>query len=45
MTYMEVPEDKFLDPVVTMDDFLEAVNNTQPSVSEEEIKKFLQFME
>ncbi|KAJ8316836.1 hypothetical protein KUTeg_004740 [Tegillarca granosa] len=27
------------------DDFLEAVNNTRPSVSEEEIKKFLQFME
>ncbi|XP_024114694.1 vacuolar protein sorting-associated protein 4B [Oryzias melastigma] len=45
MTWMEVPGDKLLEPVVSMTDMLRSVGNTKPTVNEQDLEKLKQFTE
>ena len=40
MNWINVPGDRLLEPPVTMDDFLKAVNNTRPTVNIANLKQF-----
>ncbi|CAK6956066.1 Hypothetical predicted protein [Scomber scombrus] len=45
MTWMELPEDKLLEPVVCMADMLRSLANTKPSVNEQDLGKLQKFTE
>ena len=43
MSWMSVPRDKLLEPRVTIRDFLKSLQNTQPTVHADDLKKFEDF--
>ncbi|GFS23490.1 vacuolar protein sorting-associated protein 4B [Elysia marginata] len=45
MTWMEVPGNKLLEPIVSMSDMLMALSNTKPSVNENDLKRLEEFTE
>lgn len=45
MTWMEVPGDKLLEPVVSMADMLRSLTNTKPTVNEQDLEKLQKFTE
>lgn len=45
MTWMDVPGDKLLEPLVSMNDFLRSLQNSKPSVNKEDLKKQDKFTE
>uniref|UniRef100_A0A668ACM7 vesicle-fusing ATPase n=1 Tax=Myripristis murdjan TaxID=586833 RepID=A0A668ACM7_9TELE len=45
MTWMEVPGEKLLEPVVCMADMLRSLSNTKPTVNEQDLKKLEKFTE
>uniref|UniRef100_W5K2U0 vesicle-fusing ATPase n=1 Tax=Astyanax mexicanus TaxID=7994 RepID=W5K2U0_ASTMX len=45
MTWMEVPGDKLLEPVVSMPDMLRSLSNTKPTVNEQDLEKLRKFTE
>ncbi len=40
MSWMEVPGDKLLEPKVSVDDFLQSLKNTRPTVNADDLKRF-----
>ncbi|XP_025786853.1 vacuolar protein sorting-associated protein 4B [Puma concolor] len=45
MTWMDVPGDKLLEPVVCMSDMLRSLSNTKPTVNEHDLLKLKKFTE
>uniref|UniRef100_A0A665UB94 vesicle-fusing ATPase n=1 Tax=Echeneis naucrates TaxID=173247 RepID=A0A665UB94_ECHNA len=45
MTWMEVPGEKLLEPVVCMSDMLRSLSNTKPTVNEQDLDKLKKFTE
>nr|XP_056710971.1 vacuolar protein sorting-associated protein 4B [Euleptes europaea] len=45
MTWMDVPGDKLLEPVVSMADMLRSLANTKPTVNEQDLEKLKKFTE
>ncbi|KAG8133230.1 hypothetical protein E2320_011042 [Naja naja] len=45
MTWMDVPGDKLLEPVVCMADMLRSLANTKPTVNEQDLEKLKKFTE
>ncbi|XP_034560687.1 vacuolar protein sorting-associated protein 4B-like [Notolabrus celidotus] len=45
MTWMDVPGDKLLEPIVCMDDMLRSLANTKPTVNEDDLGKLTKFTE
>ncbi|KAM9308618.1 vacuolar protein sorting-associated protein 4B [Gastrophryne carolinensis] len=45
MTWMEVPGDKLLEPVVCMADMLRSLANTKPTVNDQDLEKLQKFTE
>ncbi|KAG2458541.1 VPS4B protein, partial [Polypterus senegalus] len=45
MTWMDVPGDKLLEPVVSMSDMLRSLANTKPTVNEQDLEKLRKFTE
>ncbi|XP_012730645.2 vacuolar protein sorting-associated protein 4B isoform X1 [Fundulus heteroclitus] len=45
MTWMEVPGEKLLEPVVSMPDMLRSLSNTKPTVNEQDLGKLKKFTE
>ncbi|XP_044216525.1 vacuolar protein sorting-associated protein 4B-like [Thunnus albacares] len=45
MTWMEVPGEKLLEPVVCMADMLRSLSNTKPTVNEQDLEKLQKFTE
>lgn len=45
MTWMDVPGEKLLEPVVCMADMLRSLSNTKPTVNEEDLEKLKKFTE
>ncbi|TWW57623.1 vacuolar protein sorting-associated protein 4B-like isoform X1 [Takifugu flavidus] len=45
MTWMDVPGEKLLEPVVCMDDMLRSLANTKPTVNEQDLDKLKKFTE
>uniref|UniRef100_A0A5F4WK84 Vacuolar protein sorting 4 homolog B n=1 Tax=Callithrix jacchus TaxID=9483 RepID=A0A5F4WK84_CALJA len=45
MTWMDVPGDKLLEPVVSMSDMLRSLSNTKPTVNEHDLLKLKKFTE
>merc|ERR1712002_141373 len=45
MTWMEVPGEKLLEPVVCMSDMLRSQSNTKPTVNEQDLDKLKKFTE
>ncbi|XP_007898715.1 vacuolar protein sorting-associated protein 4B [Callorhinchus milii] len=45
MTWIDVPGEKLLEPVVSMDDMLRSLTNTKPTVNDEDLKKLKKFTE
>uniref|UniRef100_A0A673C2Z8 vesicle-fusing ATPase n=1 Tax=Sphaeramia orbicularis TaxID=375764 RepID=A0A673C2Z8_9TELE len=45
MTWVDVPGDKLLEPVVSMDDMLRSLSNTKPTVNEQDLDKLKKFTE
>uniref|UniRef100_A0A8C6PK07 vesicle-fusing ATPase n=1 Tax=Nothobranchius furzeri TaxID=105023 RepID=A0A8C6PK07_NOTFU len=45
MTWMDVPGDKLLEPVVSMADMLRSLSNTKPTVNEHDLEKLKKFTE
>uniref|UniRef100_A0AAX7TEG5 vesicle-fusing ATPase n=1 Tax=Astatotilapia calliptera TaxID=8154 RepID=A0AAX7TEG5_ASTCA len=45
MTWMEVPGEKLLEPVVSMADMLRSQSNTKPTVNEQDLEKLKKFTE
>lgn len=45
MTWMEVPGEKLLEPVVCMGDMLRSQSNTKPTVNEQDLEKLKKFTE
>uniref|UniRef100_A0A4W4F7C3 vesicle-fusing ATPase n=1 Tax=Electrophorus electricus TaxID=8005 RepID=A0A4W4F7C3_ELEEL len=45
MTWVEVPGDKLLEPVVSMADMLRSLSNTKPTVNEQDLEKLRKFTE
>uniref|UniRef100_A0A669B7I9 vesicle-fusing ATPase n=1 Tax=Oreochromis niloticus TaxID=8128 RepID=A0A669B7I9_ORENI len=45
MTWMEVPGEKLLEPVVSMADMLRSLSNTKPTVNEQDLEKLKKFTE
>ncbi|XP_048870013.1 vacuolar protein sorting-associated protein 4B-like [Brienomyrus brachyistius] len=45
MTWMEVPGEKLLEPVVDMTDMLRSLSNTKPTVNEQDLEKLKKFTE
>ncbi len=45
MTWQDVPSDKLLEPVVTMNDFMKSLKNTRPTVNQRELEKQIKFTE
>ncbi|XP_047230815.1 vacuolar protein sorting-associated protein 4B-like [Girardinichthys multiradiatus] len=43
MTWMDVPGDKLLEPVVSMADMLRSLSNTKPTVNEQDLDKLKKF--
>lgn len=43
MSWMEVPGDKLLEPSVTLSDFLKSLQNTRPTVNNDDLKRFEDF--
>uniref|UniRef100_A0A671QFM2 vesicle-fusing ATPase n=1 Tax=Sinocyclocheilus anshuiensis TaxID=1608454 RepID=A0A671QFM2_9TELE len=45
MTWMEVPGEKLLEPIVSMSDMLRSLANTKPTVNEQDLEKLKKFTE
>uniref|UniRef100_A0A0B7BNL3 Spastin/Vps4 C-terminal domain-containing protein n=1 Tax=Arion vulgaris TaxID=1028688 RepID=A0A0B7BNL3_9EUPU len=45
MSWMDVPGDKLLEPIVSMSDMLMAISNSKPTVNEEDLKRLQKFTE
>ncbi|KAK6491822.1 vacuolar protein sorting-associated protein 4B [Huso huso] len=45
MTWMEVPGDKLLEPVVSMSDMLRSLASTKPTINEQDLEKLKKFTE
>ncbi|PWA25433.1 hypothetical protein CCH79_00005329 [Gambusia affinis] len=45
MTWMEVPGEKLMEPVVSMPDMLRSLSNTKPTVNEQDLEKLKKFTE
>ncbi|TRY53943.1 hypothetical protein DNTS_029792 [Danionella cerebrum] len=45
MTWMEVPGEKLLEPIVSMSDMLRSLTNTKPTVNEQDLEKLKKFTE
>uniref|UniRef100_A0A1A7WS09 vesicle-fusing ATPase n=2 Tax=Iconisemion striatum TaxID=60296 RepID=A0A1A7WS09_9TELE len=45
MTWVDVPGDKLLEPVVSMADMLQSQSNTKPTVNEQDLEKLKKFTE
>jgi vacuolar protein-sorting-associated protein 4 len=45
MTWMEVPSDKLMEPLVTMNDFMKSLKNARPTVNQKELEKQIKFTE
>uniref|UniRef100_A0A8C5MSF8 vesicle-fusing ATPase n=1 Tax=Leptobrachium leishanense TaxID=445787 RepID=A0A8C5MSF8_9ANUR len=45
MTWMDVPGDKLLEPIVCMPDMLRSLSNTKPTVNEQDLEKLKKFTE
>ncbi|XP_056460538.1 vacuolar protein sorting-associated protein 4B-like [Gadus macrocephalus] len=45
MTWMEVPGEKLLEPVVCMDDMLRSLASTKPTVNDQDLEKLTKFTE
>uniref|UniRef100_A0A7N5ZSU6 vesicle-fusing ATPase n=1 Tax=Anabas testudineus TaxID=64144 RepID=A0A7N5ZSU6_ANATE len=45
MTWMDVPGEKLLEPVVSMADMLRSLTNTKPTVNEQDLEKLKKFTE
>ncbi|XP_053715197.1 vacuolar protein sorting-associated protein 4B-like [Synchiropus splendidus] len=45
MTWVDVPGDKLLEPVVSMADMLRSLSNTKPTVNEQDLEKLKKFTE
>uniref|UniRef100_A0AAY4A6K0 vesicle-fusing ATPase n=1 Tax=Denticeps clupeoides TaxID=299321 RepID=A0AAY4A6K0_9TELE len=45
MTWMEVPGEKLLEPIVCMSDMMRSLANTKPTVNEEDLEKLKKFTE
>ncbi|XP_009296349.1 vacuolar protein sorting-associated protein 4B isoform X3 [Danio rerio] len=45
MTWMEVPGEKLLEPIVSMSDMLRSLSNTKPTVNEQDLEKLKKFTE
>ncbi|XP_017284310.1 vacuolar protein sorting-associated protein 4B-like [Kryptolebias marmoratus] len=45
MTWMDVPGDRLLEPVVSMADMLRSLSNTKPTVNEQDLEKLQKFTE
>ena len=43
MTWMQVPSDKLLEPRLTLQDFIKALQNTQPTVNAADLMRFEEF--
>uniref|UniRef100_A0A452ICU7 Spastin/Vps4 C-terminal domain-containing protein n=1 Tax=Gopherus agassizii TaxID=38772 RepID=A0A452ICU7_9SAUR len=43
MTWMDVPGDKLLEPVVSMADMLRSLASTKPTVNEQDLEKLTKF--
>ncbi|MED6274372.1 Vacuolar protein sorting-associated protein 4B, partial [Characodon lateralis] len=43
MTWMDVPGDMLLEPVVSMADMLRSLSNTKPTVNEQDLDKLKKF--
>ncbi|XP_008332394.1 vacuolar protein sorting-associated protein 4B isoform X1 [Cynoglossus semilaevis] len=43
MSWMEVPGDKLLEPIVCMSDMLRSLSNTKPTVNEQDLEKLKKF--
>ncbi|ROJ13863.1 Vacuolar protein sorting-associated protein 4B [Anabarilius grahami] len=45
MTWMDVPGEKLLEPIVSMSDMLRSLTNTKPTVNEQDLEKLKKFTE
>lgn len=45
MSWMDVPGDKLLEPIVTMGDMMSALANSKPTVNDADIKKLMDFQQ
>ena len=45
MTWMQVPGDKLLEPLISVKDFETALAHTRPTVNESDLKQFIKFIE
>lgn len=45
MSWVDIPGDKLLEPVVSMSDMLRSLANSKPTVNEDDMKKLLKFCE
>ncbi|XP_062374460.1 vacuolar protein sorting-associated protein 4B isoform X1 [Sardina pilchardus] len=45
MTWMDVPGEKLLEPIVSMPDMLRSLSNTKPTVNEQDLEKLKKFTE
>uniref|UniRef100_A0A914V9H2 vesicle-fusing ATPase n=1 Tax=Plectus sambesii TaxID=2011161 RepID=A0A914V9H2_9BILA len=43
MSWLDIPSDKFLEPVVTMNDMLRSLHNSEPTVNAEDLLKLKKF--